>query len=313
MNKKFLIMGGIAIVFGGLSIVAADFWLKNNVQTVVETVEVPAGGAPLAEFSTIVVAAEPMRYGALIDAGMLKELPWPKDDLPTGAFRTTEELLDGGERVALAAIDANEPVLVSKVTDPDEQATLSRRIEDGMRAVTIRVDDITGVAGFVVPGDRVDIALTRTFTIGKKGGEGKEDIAPIETSPAGDRTFTGEPDSFVATTVVLANVKVLSIDQIADERQSDPVIVRAVTLEVNAPGAKALATAQSAGSLSLQLRRAGDVATGEFNMPPHGIDQEMTSAFEPSEVIPAASALAKVTVRRRTEVETYDVRDEGAN
>jgi Flp pilus assembly protein CpaB len=78
VNKKFLIMGGIAIVFGGLSIVAADFWLKNNVQTVVETVEVPAGGAPLAEFSTIVVAAEPMRYGALIDAGMLKELPWPE-------------------------------------------------------------------------------------------------------------------------------------------------------------------------------------------------------------------------------------------
>lgn len=313
MNKKFLTMGGIAIVFGGLSIIAADYWLKNNVQTVVETVEVPNTATPAVDFSTIVAAAEPMRYGTVIDAGMLKELPWPKDDLPSGAFSHIEEFLGGGERIALSAIDANEPILVSKVTDPNDRATLSRRIEDGMRAVTIRVDDITGVAGFIVPGDRVDVALTRTFTI-KKDGENAEDVAPIEISPAGDRTFTGETDSFVATTIVLANVKVLSIDQIADERQSDPVIVRAVTMEVDSAGAKSLAAAQSAGSLSLQLRRAGDIATDEFKMPDHGIDQEMTSSFtEIQPILANTSTTAKVTVRRRTEVETYDVRDEGVN
>ena len=78
-------MGGIAVVFGGLSILAADYWLKNNVQTVVETV---ADENPATEFTTIVVAAEPMRYGALIDPGMVKVLPWPKDDLPKGAFAT---------------------------------------------------------------------------------------------------------------------------------------------------------------------------------------------------------------------------------
>ena len=314
MNKKFLTMGGIAIVFGGLSIIAADYWLKNNVQTVVETVEVPNAATPAVEFSSIVAAAEPMRYGTVIDAGMLKELPWPKDDLPSGAFSRIDEFLGGGERIALSAIDANEPILVSKVTDPNDRATLSRRIEDGMRAVTIRVDDITGVAGFIVPGDRVDVALTRTFTIDKKDGESADDVAPIEISPAGDRTFTGETDSFVATTIVLANVKVLSIDQIADERQSDPVIVRAVTMEVDSAGAKSLAAAQSAGSLSLQLRRAGDVATDEFKMPDHGIDQEMTSSFtEIQPILANTSTTAKVTVRRRTEVETYDVRDEGVN
>jgi len=132
VNKRFLIMGGIAIVFGGLSIVVADFWLKSNVKTVVETVETP-GDAPAVAFSTIVAAAEPMRYGTLIDPGMLKELPWPKDDLPAGAFSTVDDLLADGERVALTAIDTNEPILVTKVTDAGEQATLSRRIEDGMR------------------------------------------------------------------------------------------------------------------------------------------------------------------------------------
>ena len=169
---------------------------------------------------------------------------------------------------------------------------------------------ITGVAGFVVPGDRVDIALTRTFMTDKKAGEGTGDFAPIEVSPAGDRTYTGEPNSFVATTVVLQNVKVLSIDQIADERQSDPIVVRAVTLETDALGAKSLAAAQSAGSLSLQLRRAGDVATDEFKMPDHGIDEEMTSSFAEEDTY--VSSTAKVTVRRKDEVQTYDVRDEGA-
>lgn len=311
MNKKFLIMGGIAIVFGGVSIIVADYWLKNNIQTVVETVEVVETATPAAEFSSLVVAAEPMRYGARIDAGMLKEIPWPKEDLPKGAFDTVEGLLEGGERFALAAIETNEPILLTKVTDPNELATLSRRIEDGMRAVTIRVDDISGVAGFVVPGDRVDVALTRTFVIDKKAGEGGGDVAPLEVSPAGDRTFTGEPDSFVATTVVLSGVKVLSIDQIADERQSDPVIVRAVTLEVDALGAKALTAAQSAGSLSLQLRRAGDVPDPVAQVPAVGIDPEITSSFTDGAVI--AGSMAKVTVRRKNEMETYDVRDEGAS
>jgi len=307
VNKKFLIMGGIAIVFGGLSIVAADFWLKSNVKTVVETVETQAA-APAIEFSTIVAAAEPMRYGTLIDPGMLKELPWPKGDLPEGAFASVDEMLSEGERVALVAIDTNEPILVSKVTDPGERATLSRRIEDGMRAVTVRVDDITGVAGFIVPGDRVDIALIRTFRVNENDGRNSDgEVAPIEVSPAGDRTFTGDPDAFVATTVVLENVKVLSIGQIADERQSDPVVVRAVTLEVNALGAKALASAQSAGTLSLVLRGAGDVDDSDFKMPLHGIDENFTSAYSEG----AVAATAKVTVRRKAEVETYDVRDEG--
>lgn len=311
MNNRYLIMGAIAVVFGGLSILAANFWLNNNIKTVVETVEVHDGQMPADQLSTLVVAAEPMRYGTVIDAGMLKELPWPKDDLPKGAFSGVDAFLAGGQRIALAAIDTNEPILVSKVTDPGDRATLSRRIDGGMRAVTIRVDDITGVAGFVVPGDRVDVALTRTFKIDNKAGPGNGDVAPLEISPAGDRTYTGDPDAFVATTLVLANVKVLSIDQIADERQSDPVIARAVTLEVDEAGAKSLAAAQQAGTLSLQLRKAGDVAdtVEAAPVPEHGIDEAVTSAFEDTD---PRSTMTKVTVRRQAEVETYDVRDEGA-
>ena len=308
MSKKYLIMGGIAVVFGGLSIVAADFWLKSNVQTIVETVEVEAdSNKPRIEFGTIVVAAEPMRYGAVIDAGMVTEIPWPKDRMPAGAFQTVDVLLSDGERSALAAIEQNEPILVGKVTDAGDRATLSRRIEEGMRAVTIRVDDISGVGGFIVPGDRVDIALTRTFEIEGRN-DTTEDYAPIEISPAGDRTYTGDPDSFVASTIVLRSVKVLSIDQIADERQSDPVVVRAVTVEVDELGAKALSAAKQAGTLSLHLRGAGDIAD-EFPVPPQGLDASPTASYTRDAGV---TGFAKITVHRKTESETYDVRDEEA-
>jgi pilus assembly protein CpaB len=97
-----------------------------------------------------------------------------------------------------------------------------------MRAVTIRVNDVDGVAGFVLPGDRVDVALTR------------------------------QADKVNTNDVVLQNVKVLAIDQIADERTDKPAIARAVTLEVNATDAQKVALASTVGNLSLMLRRAGE-------------------------------------------------------
>ena len=118
-----------------------------------------------------------------------------------------------GRRVVLTAIEANEPMLSSKITGPGQRATLSAVIADGMRAVTIRVNDVDGVAGFVLPGDRVDVALTRQA----------------------DKNNTND--------VVLQNIKVLAIDQTADERTDKPSIARAVTLEVDSTDAQKLALA----------------------------------------------------------------------
>jgi pilus assembly protein CpaB len=101
-----------------------------------------------------------------------------------------------------------------------------------MRAVTIRVNDVEGVAGFVLPGDRVDIALTR------------------------------QVDKGAATTdVVLQNTRVLAIDQTADERNDKPSVVKAVTLEVDTAAAQKIALAASVGTLSLMLRKAGEMAS----------------------------------------------------
>ena len=112
------------------------------------------------------------------------------------------------------------------------RATLSAMLRDGFKAATVRVNDVDGVGGFVLPGDHVDVVLTRHV------------------------------DKANATNdMVLQNVRVLAIDQIADERLEKPAVVKAVTLEVDAIGAQKLSLAGSVGTLSLSLRKAGESAT----------------------------------------------------
>jgi pilus assembly protein CpaB len=136
-----------------------------------------------------------------------------------------------GKRIVLTAIEANEPILNAKITGSGQRATLSALIADGRKAATIRVNDVDGVAGFVLPGDRVDVMVSRQLDKGTAVND-----------------------------VVLKNAKVLAIDQLADERAEKPSIAKAVTLEVDIAGAQKLALAGQIGTLSLALRKAGDAA-----------------------------------------------------
>jgi pilus assembly protein CpaB len=180
---------------------------------------------------TIVVAKEPLRYGFELNASMLKEVSWAGDAVPAGAFHKIGDLLKGGRRIVLAAIETNEPVLALKVTGAGQRATLSSLVADGMKAVTIRVNDVEGVGGFVLPGDHVDVVLTRN----------KSGSAP-----------TSE--------IVLQNTRVLAVDQSADERATKAAVSKSVTLEVSTVDAQKVWLAASVGNLSLLLRKAGETA-----------------------------------------------------
>ena len=127
-------------------------------------------------------------------------------------------------------IDANEAVLASKITGPGERATLSATLQDGMKAVTIRVNDVGGVAGFVLPGDHVDVVVSRP---------GDQNVAMSD--------------------VVLQNARVLAVDQLADQRADKPSVAKAVTLEVHVADGEKLALASLVGTLSLMLRKAGEL------------------------------------------------------
>lgn len=189
----------------------------------------PAAAAKGPELTSIVVARTPLFFGATITPQQVKEVPWPADSLPAGAFRTVAEVTSSeAPRVALRAIEANEPLLRSKVSDKGGRLSMSGLVDKDKYAATVRVNDVAGVGGFVLPGDRVDLVLTRSV------GEGDN-----ETSIAD---------------VLLQNIKVVGVDQDANEAKDKPSIVKTVTLEVTQSQAQKLALAQQVGVLSLALR-----------------------------------------------------------
>jgi len=183
---------------------------------------------------SIVVAKSPLAFGAEITADNVVEIPWAATSLPEGAFATRQELMKDGRRVVLAAFDRNEPVLRSKITGPGQRGSLSSLLQEGKRAVAVRVDDIRGVAGFIVPGDFVDIVLIRA-----EEGSRRENYSEM----------------------LLQQVKVLAIDQLASERQEQPTVAKAVTLEVTPEQAQKVLLATNIGKLSLILRQPGEVAS----------------------------------------------------
>ncbi|RVC73574.1 MAG: Flp pilus assembly protein CpaB [Mesorhizobium sp.] len=242
-------MIGIAAVFGAISIFAADFWVKSQAKADSEekTASIAMPAEPKVEFKTIVVANAPLRYGMQLDKAQLNEIPWPQDSLPQGAFTSVDELLKQGSRVVLSPIEINEPVLLTKLSGPNGRATLSNMLSPGMRAVTIRTDEIAGVGGFVTPGDRVDVVLTR-------------DAGDIQEVA---KNAQGASGSTITSEIVVADAKVLSVGQGADERQTEPQVANSVTLEVTTEGAKQVALARTVGTLSLSLRSASDSSAGK--------------------------------------------------
>ena len=217
-------MIGIAAVFGAVSIFAADLWVKSAANARIDPIEVsvPVPGEPRVEFKNIVVASEPLRFGMPLDRAQLSEIPWPQDALPQGAFGSIDALFAEGSRVVLSPIEANEPVLLAKLSGANGRATLSNLLSPGMRAVTIKTDEIAGVGGFVTPGDRVDVVLTR-------------DAGAIEEV---SENAEGAAGSTITTEIVVENAKVLTVGQGADERQTEPQVVNSVTVEVTVDGAE---------------------------------------------------------------------------
>ena len=226
MRKSTLVMVGFAVVFGLLAVFVAQAWLNRQAELRLRNMD---SKTPAVATRTIVVAASPLRFGTRITPQMLREVAWPEAAIPNGTFASINDLMGPGKRIVLAAIEPNEPILRTKITGPGQRATLSAVIEQGMKAVTVRVNDVEGVGGFVLPGDHVDVLMTRQ----PEKGSGNNDV-------------------------VLQNVKVLAIDQIADDSADKPSVVKAVTLEVDTVSAQKLSLAASLGSLSLVLRKAGE-------------------------------------------------------
>lgn len=222
MTRQSMIALGVALVLGILAVYFANVFLTGKEAKAVQ------GGT-----TRVAVAAVPLAYGTDITPDKIRFVDFPNTSIPAGAFTNAAQLMPAGKkRVALLPISINEPILSSKVSGEGQGASIAFLLPDGMRATTVRTNEVAGVAGFIQPNDSVDVLITRTLP-GESG------------------------QSAQVTDVLLQNVHVLAIDQNAKNADGTPAVARTATLEVTPLDAQKLALAQQVGSLSLVLRKPG--------------------------------------------------------
>jgi pilus assembly protein CpaB len=228
MSIRTLATLGVAVLLGLIAVVLVRSYLGNARTTVVQSDN--AG-----KTVPIVVAAAPLARGAVLQPDVLKLVNYPQDAAPVEAFHTVADVIgsDNNQRVALRAMVVNEPILSGNVSGAGGRLGMSGVVAPGMRAVSLRTNDVAGVGGFVLPGDRVDILLTRT---------------------------TGTEQSSSVTQILAENVRVLAIDQSDNVEADKPVVAKVVTVEVTPDQAQTVSLAQTVGQVTLTLRHVADDA-----------------------------------------------------
>lgn len=214
-------VAGIAVA-GGTVYIARDYLSVATGQV---------QGDALSATVPVIVASRDIAFGEAIDPQMLTTIDWPREAVPAGVYNDAAVLLpaDGADpRRARRAISQGDPLRVATISDFGEKVTIVQTLSPNTRAMAIKVDAETAVGGFVTPGDRVDVVLTQ-----------------------------GRGEALSAVTI-LQNIRVVGVDQKADETNEAPNVARTVTVEVSAEQGQRLALAQKAGTLSLTLRSLDD-------------------------------------------------------
>jgi len=218
--KTVIVIGVLAVVIAAIASISLYNYLKGQETRVKSAVAT----------SKVAVASVEIPVGAAINTTQVKLVDWPQGNLPMGSFSTADQVVG---RVALDRYAAGEPIIETKlVPKAGQPGVLSYKIPEGHRAMTVAVDQVAGVAGFIAPGNKVDVVLTTTLP--------QSNQQPVSK-------------------IVLQNVPVLATGQIIEQQKDGkPVIVPTVTMDVTPEDAEKLAIASTQGKLQLVLRRAGD-------------------------------------------------------
>jgi len=257
-NRRALLMMALAVVFGLAAVALASRWLLRQTP-----------GAS----NKIVVAALDVNLGQRLTPEMLRQIDWPSETLPRGALRDGSKLVG---RVLKTSVLRDEPLSEAKLAPAGTLGGLSALIAEGKRAITVRVNDVVGVAGFALPGNFVDI---------------------IVNTQSNERAISK---------IVLERILVLAVAQEVGRDETKPRVVNAVTLEVTPAQAENLDLARSVGTLSLVLRNQVDPRPGTTEGATKGTllgAHEAPPAAAPAAAPPAlASPPAPALVRPRVQV-----------
>lgn len=291
MPRQSWIVLAVAAFFGLIAVYLVNIYLSGaQRQQEAQTVQT----------TRIAVARVPLQFGTRITPQNVQFVEWPVSSIPPGSFAALEELIPAGRtHVVLRPIEAGEPVLRSRLSGEGGRASLSALLAPEMRATAIRISDVAGVAGFALPGDRVDVLLTREV--------GNEQV----------------------TEVLLQNIRLIAVDQDANENSERPSLGRTATLEVSQTDAQKLALGGAVGTLSLVLRsvrapqefvaynnavRTSDLAGGAYvpaQVAQSGPPPAASSQPRVSRRVSAARRGISVEVVRGTTSRDYEVRPYG--
>jgi len=245
-SKRAIIMLTLSVLLGIAAVLLAARWM---------------GQQAASDNTTVLVASRDMELGQAITPTMLQTVPWPKSAMPEGAFDDVKKV-EG--RVVRISIFKGEPVLAPKLAPEGTKAGLDSVIKAGHRAITVKVNEVVGVAGFLAPGSFVDLLVN----------------------------FRDERDQPMSR-VVLERIMVLAIAQEAQRPdESKPRVVNAVTLEVTPEQAEKIDLARNIGTLSLILRNQVDTVDAATD----GVRQQ--NLFAPGTPAPVAMASAPAPVKK---------------
>ena len=212
----------------------------------------------------VVVTSKPLPLGTRVQAGDLRLVTWPAAQPVQGMFTRVEDCVN---RAVITSMIENEPLLEGKLAPKDGGAGLSATIPDGMRAVSVSVNDVIGVAGFVVPGTMVDVLVTGGTNVGN------------------------------VTRTILENVRVMAAGQkVEQDREGKPQTVPVITLLVSPQDANALTMASTQGRIQLALRNTLD--SKKVDPPP--VLQAFLFGGMPSPPPPAVKAVHTVAAPKPT-------------
>ncbi|WP_071797613.1 Flp pilus assembly protein CpaB [Natronohydrobacter thiooxidans] len=231
-----LVFGAVLIAGVGLAGFAVFQTQKYISQMQTELAEARRNASTV-EMVNVFVTAKPLRYGQQLTREDVRVAPFPSYAVPTGAYTDVDALFPNGSdtRIVLRAMEALEPIMTVKLTEPGKQAGITSHLSPGMRAFTIPVNQTSGVAGFLRPGDHVDV-----FWTGRSSDQGE------------------------VTQMIQSHMRLIAVDQSADmDRTTNVSAARTVTVEATPRQAAALAQAQGSGRLSLALIGVDDERTNE--------------------------------------------------
>ncbi len=242
-KARLMSVARIAVLILAVLAAAAAAWLASSfVGEDVQRVEAPE---PKIVLDEVLVAARDLQIGSKVTPGDLRWQTWPTEALASGYVvkaRTPDAMGTMQGALVRSSMLRGEPVTKSKVIDGNSAGSMAARLSEGMRAVSVAISPETGAGGFILPGDRVDVIVTRQT-----------------------RSDTGR-EAVVASDTVLANVRVLAIDQAfaeANDETGEKIAVgKTATLELSPKQAETLARAQAMGDIWLSLRSMADTATG---------------------------------------------------